>query len=151
MDNKIIGAVVFMLFVIMVVLIIMMSIMFWYSSNDDDNNDDDNSVKDDVTDNVQDVTSNLDLSKVVVAGKIYQFIGSRKSTVTLPSNSKNGTYVRFNNISSVVQKLKANKPIKNGDVSSKLMSIDPNTSLQMKFDSGTWNVESTDQIDSCST
>lgn len=150
MDSKIIGALILMIFIIMVVLIIIMGIMFWYSSNDDNNDDDDDSLHEDLVNNIQNVTGNLDLSKVVVAGKVYQFVGSKRSTVTLPSNSKNGSTVQFNNISSVVQKLKSSKPISSGDVTTKMYSLNPNSSVILKMSSGSWNVENSTTVDSTS-
>jgi hypothetical protein len=135
----IIGSLIFIIILLIVILIVMISYVSY--SDDSDNSCDNTNIIDTLTENIETITSNLDLSnlgKSIVLYKTFQIESDSKLNINLPKSSKNGSMLIFKNISN------SDHTLINSDKKNINLSQDSVIYLLMK--NKKWKVSKTDDI-----
>lgn len=136
----IIGSLIVIIILLIVILIVMISYVS-YSDDSDDSSCDNINIIDSLTENIETITSNLDLSnlgKSIVLYKTFQIESDSKLSINLPKSSKNGSMLIFKNISN------SDHTLVNTDKKNINMSQDSVVYLLMK--NKKWKVSKTDNI-----
>lgn len=136
----IIGSLIFIIILLIVILIVMISYVS-YSDDSDDSSCDNINIIDSLTENIETITSNLDLSnlgKSIVLYKTFQIDSDSKLNINLPKSSKNGSMLIFKNISN------SDHTLVNTD--KKNININQDTVVYLLMKNKKWKVSKTDNI-----
>ena len=136
----IIGSLIVIIILLIVILIVMISYVS-YSDDSDDSSCDNINIIDSLTENIETITSNLDLSnlgKSIVLYKTFQIESDSKLNINLPKSSKNGSMLIFKNISN------SDHTLVNTD--KKNINISQDSVIYLLMKNKKWKVSKTDNI-----
>lgn len=115
--------------------------MFYVSSGQNSDNTSDNNINFTPGENIDSITSDLDLENVILSGKVIDILGNKQNTITLPVKTAIGTTFSLKNITKLPQILISTKDnIKNKKTTSKQTKINPNSIIKIKKVKNGWEI-----------